>query len=460
MAVATQTTESKHKPYPAYKPSGVEWLGDIPAHWAAKRLKHLCTRSALYGVNESAASYSSEGVRFLRTTDISDDGELTTDNAVFLERSLVDEYLLQDGDLLISRSGTLGRSFVYNSKLHGECSYAGYLVRYVPAQSLVPRFAFYFTKTSHFQQWLSLVVISSTIGNINGQKYANMHLPVPPVPEQRAIAAFLDRETTRLDALIAKKQRLIELLQEKRTALISQAVTKGLDPNVAMKDSGVEWLGKIPAHWKVSKLKRLVPAITVGIVVTPAKYYVDSGVPCPRSLNISSGKITENGMVYISPESNELHKKSKIFADDVVIVRTGQTGTAAIVTAEYDGANCIDLLIVRRSMQLVSKWLYYFFNSPAASRQIEAYSVGAIQSHYNTSTVAELVVPKLSTDEQAKIVAYLDGATTKIDDLVGKVNDAIQRLREYRTALIAAVVTGKMEVVSPNNLESTNGVGG
>ena len=148
---------------------------------------------------------------------------------------------------------------------------------------------------------------------------------------------------------MAKKERLIELLQEKRAALITRAVTKGLDPSVPMKDSGVEWLGQIPAHWDAKPLKRVVPGVTVGIVVTPAKYYVDDGVPCLRSLNVARGHIDMNNLVFISPDANEQHHKSKIREGDVLIVRTGQAGAAAVVPADLDGANCIDLLIIRRS---------------------------------------------------------------------------------------------------------------
>ena len=217
------------RPYPEYRDSGVEWLGAIPTQWGHSRLKHECWQSALYGANEPASSYVIDGVRFLRTSDINDSGQLCTEGAVFLPEATVCEYLLLDGDFLLSRSGTLGRSLHYESELHGPCAYAGYLVRFVPKPSLDPRFLFFYTKSRPFQDWLSVSAIQSTIGNINGQKYANLALPLPSPSEQLAIVHFLDRETAKIDALVAKKERLIELLQEKRSALITQAVTKGLD---------------------------------------------------------------------------------------------------------------------------------------------------------------------------------------------------------------------------------------
>ena len=172
---------------------------------------------------------------------------------------------------------------------------------------------------------------------------------VPPLPEQHAIADYLDRETSKIDALVTEKERLLSLLAEKRRTLITQAVTRGLNRDIPMRDSGVEWLGEIPGHWELKRLKFISPEITVGIVVTPAKYYEDSGVPCLRSLNVKETGLTNTDLVYISPESNELLSKSKVFTGDLVAVRSGQPGTTAIVDERFDGANCIDLIVIRRA---------------------------------------------------------------------------------------------------------------
>ena len=171
------------KPYPAYKDSGVEWLGKVPEHWEVRRLKTLCSQSALYGANMAATSYATTGVRFLRTTDITEDGQLKG-GGVFLPKELIRDYLLADGDVLISRSGTIGRSLLYRSSSHGPCAYAGYLVRFVPASEVLPRYIFLFTKTQAFAGFLRVMAISSTIENVNGEKYANSPLSVPPSPNK------------------------------------------------------------------------------------------------------------------------------------------------------------------------------------------------------------------------------------------------------------------------------------
>ena len=216
------------RPYPRVRDSGVSWLGSIPAHWGVRKLKSVCSRSALYGANVPATSYTNAGVRFLRTTDITDDGRLIA-GGVYVPRKLIEDYMLSDGDLLISRSGTVGRSFLYDSKKHGPCGYAGYLVRFVSDKSVLPRYLFWFTKTQAFAEFLRLSASSSTIENVNGEKYANCHIPRPPPSEQTAIVHTLD---ARLSPLVKKQSgaaHQIELVSEYRDRLLADVVTGKLD---------------------------------------------------------------------------------------------------------------------------------------------------------------------------------------------------------------------------------------
>ena len=308
------------------------------------------------------------------------------------------------------------------------------------------RFAFYFMRSPNFVER----VVANSVGvgcpAINAADLACLPISLPSMDEQRAIAGFLDRQTAKIDALVRKKKRLIELLAEKRATLIDRAVTKGIDPSVPMKNSGVEWLNEIPAHWSVSKLKSLVRGVTVGIVVTPSKYYVESGVPCLRSLNIARGYVSTADLVFISESDNLLHKKSRIFAGDVVVVKTGRAGVAVVVPPELDGANCIDLLIIRRSKDISSQFLYYYMNSRSVRAQVEADSVGSIQEHFNTHTLSDLYVPDVPTQEQHGIAAFLDVETEEISTLTDRVRTAIEQLNELRTALVYTAVTGKIDL--------------
>jgi type I restriction enzyme S subunit len=274
----------------------------------------------------------------------------------------------------------------------------------------------------------------------------NVELPVPPTPEQHAIAAVLDRETAKIEALVAEQERLIDLLKEKRQAVISHAVTRGLNPAAPMKDSGIEWLGEVPAHWEVKRLKQVSPELTVGIVVEPSKLYADDGIPALRSLNVAPGAIKLDNLVFITPDGHQLHSKSRLNAGDLVAVRSGQPGTTAVIPAELDGCNCIDLIIIRRPRAGSEKFLCWYLASEAAVHQFSLGSGGAIQQHFNVGTASDLVVPVPSPAEQIEIAVFLDRETARVDLLTTEAQRAIDLLQERRTALISAAVTGQIDV--------------
>ena len=437
--------------YPEYRESGVEWLGEIPEHWAVNRL-----RTTVTGCQNGVWGEEADGVHDLLCVRVADFDRgrfrVRMDEPTLraIDPRIARSRRLEHDDLLLEKSGggdkqPVGAVVMYDHDQPAVCS--NFVARMPVADSHDPRYLTYLHATLYAARINVRSIKQSTgIQNLDGESYLNESVALPTGREQRLIGDFLDRETAKIDALVARKEQLIGLLHEKRTALITRAVTRGLDPNVPMMDSGVEWLGEIPVHWEVKKLKYLTPGTTVGIVVTPSKYYVDEGIACLRSLNVSRGAIDMENLVFISEYANEIHRKSTIFAGDVVVVRTGQAGTAAVVPKELDGANCIDLLIVRRSEQILSRFVYYYLNSRNVVSQAEELSVGAIQAHYNTSTLARLVLPKIPMDEQERIVVYLDAATQETDRLIGKILRAIDHLRDFRTALISAAVTGKIDV--------------
>ena len=408
----------RFRPYPEYRDSGVEWLGKIPTHWKVIRLKTMASVQ-LSNVDKKSKA-GQVPVKLCNYVDVYYNDRITAE-LKFMNATATPEqarrFLLRVGNVVITKDSESWDDIAVPAVVAEDltdvlCGY--HLAQIKPRPDLDGRFLARQFSAIGVRDQFHIAANGITRFGLGGDAIRTGLFPITPVEEQRAIATFLDRETARIDGLVARKERLVELLQEKRAALITRAVTRGLDPNVPMKDSGVEWLGEIPAHWDVKRLKHLTPGTTVGIVVTPSKYYVDEGVPCLRSLNVSRGAIDLENLVFISESANELHRKSKIFAGDVVVVRTGQAGTAAIVPEELDGANCIDLLIVRRSEQVLSPFVYYYLNSRAAMSQATEQSVGAIQAHYNTSTLAQLVVPKIPLDEQSRIVRHLDKAVGEI----------------------------------------------
>ena len=219
-----------HDPSPRLKPSGVEWLGEVPEHWDVKELRRLLAEPLKYGANEPAELDDPAFPRYVRITDIDDAGALREETFRSLPPEVAAPYLLEDGDVLLARSGaTVGKSFLYQPNW-GTCAYAGYLIRArVERRTVDARFVRYFTATSAYWAWLDSTYIQATIQNVSAERYASLTLPVPPLSEQGAIVAFLERETERVTELVGHTEQAIERLLEYRTALITAAVTGKVD---------------------------------------------------------------------------------------------------------------------------------------------------------------------------------------------------------------------------------------
>ena len=434
---------SRLQPYSLYKPSGVPWLGDVPVYWDVPSLKHVCSRYALYGANVSATKYLQSGIRFLRTSDITDTGNLNEDG-VFLPEATVRDYMLNDGDILLSRSGTVGRSFLYQSNLHGPCSYAGYLVRFIPGERVIPKYIFFFTKTASFEEFLRSVAISSTIENVNANKYSAAKLPLPPLSEQKSIVIHLSKLTYRIDSLIEKLQRKIELLKEHRTALISQCVTKGLNPNAEMKDSGVEWIGNIPSHWKEKKVKHSCD-VTLGKMLTPQNKGDMKKKPYLRSQNVQNGYFDLNDVKEMWFSDSEL-VNLELRYDDLLISEGGQVGRSALWDESIVPCYFQNSLNRIRSESVNTKFLSYLFELYFSKGYFDSVVDRVSIPHLTKEKLSEIKLVEPPLHEQTLISKLLDQKTSQIDYLSEKLQRKIEILKEYRHSLISNVVTGKVKV--------------
>ena len=440
------TRAKRYAAYPAYRPSDIDWLGDVPEHWEVKRLKHLCTLSALYGANIPSDEYAAEGVRFLRTSDIDDFGHLLGDNPVYVSPEGVRDYLLTDGDLLLSRSGTLGRSLVFDAKTHGSAAYAGYLVRYVLRQNMLPRFAFYFTKTKGFFDWLDEIAVASTIGNVNGRKFASMKLPCPPEDEQQAITRFLDEQTQEIDDLIAAKRKLLELLKEKRQALITHAVTKGLDPNAKLKPSGIHWFGDVPESWRIEQLRRAVDRFVDYRGRTPTK--TDSGVPLITAGAVRDGEIDHARVPeYMAEEDyGDWMVRGWPEVGDILITTEAPLGEVALLRdTNVALAQRIILFKVNRRL-MCPEYMRYFYLSGAGSSELDSRASGSTAAGIRADRLraSGIIVPPLSN--QTSIVKHLDFECAALAQAIPPIDEAISKAEQLRTALVSAAVTGKIDV--------------
>ena len=312
------------------------------------------------------------------------------------------------------------------------------------------KWAYFLLVSESTRQRLSAVVRSATRSHQRAEvdDVLKMWHIVPPPSEQISIAAFLGCETAKIDALVAKKERLIELLQEKRSALITQTVTKGFDPVVSVKDSGIGWLGEIPTHWSVLRLYRLTPSdrsIMYGIVLPGPN--VENGVPIVKGGDVSPERLRLDTLNRTHPDIEAGYVRSRLKGGDLVYAIRGSIGDVAIVPDELEGANLTqDAARVAYTEATHGKWLLYTMESAPTFGQLDAGALGATIRGINIRELKRVVVPLPPPLEQASIAAFLDCETAKIDALLSKVHAAIDRLKELRTALISAAVTGKFDV--------------
>ena len=431
--------------YPAYKDSGVEWLGEVPEHWGLTALKHGYEVTLGKMLQPEASSEDDILLPYLRAANIHWSGVDHSDiKTMWFSIRDREHLLLQVGDLLVSEGGDVGRSAIWQGEI-SECYFQNSVNRVRPSNGNLTSFLCYWISTMKDKGFIDVLCNKSTIAHFTAEKVGAVPVPIPPVDEQQAIAYFLSQEIAKIDALIAEQQRLIELLQEKRQAVISHAVTKGLNPDVPMKDSGVEWLGKIPAHWDLKRLKHISPNLTVGIVVNPSSYITDYGIPFIYGGDIREGVIDWENARRVSPELSAKQAKTQLRAGDLLMVRVGAPGVTAVVPAQCEGGNCASVMLIRQG-DFSSQWLCCVLNTRIVRFQVEVVQYGAAQEQFNISHAVNFWVPTPTREEQDQIAAALKMETERAGSLIDEGLRSISLLQERRSALISAAVTGQIDV--------------
>ena len=411
--------------------------------WPTVRLKNVCSESAVYGANIPAEAYTDTGIRFIRTTDITETGGLR-ENGVYVPHRLVEHYLLQDGDILLSRSGTIGRTFLYEAAKHGHCSYAGYLVKFKAGKLVRPRFVNYCAQSSTFKSMVQEAAISSTIENVNAAKYANFRIPLPPPEEQAAIVRFLDHADDQIQRYIAAKERLIALLEEQRQAVIHKAVTRGVDTSVRLKPSGVEWLGDIPENWKVGPLKRAFVSMDYGISESASH---SGAIPLLTMGNLRDGQVIvphEGGVDSVGPYL-------LLWEGDLLFNRTNSrelVGKVGLFTGhDFPTTFASYLVRMRPNPNHEPEYLNMVLNDTSFISSARRESVPSLhQSNLNPTRYGRLHIALPSKEEQSVILHVLQEETVTLRNSVARTRRQIDLMNEYRTRLIADVVTGKLDV--------------
>ena len=444
---------AKHKRYPTYQASGVEWLGDVPAHWEVQRIKWIVDLNPSK-TEERAYLAADTPVTFLPMEKVGTEGQIDTSEMVGASQVWNGYTFFRRGDILVAKITPCfenGKGAHLNS-LPTEVGFGStefHVLRAKP--SIHPQFLYLLTTDIAFRQ-CGTESMTGAAGQqrVSADFVANYQMPLPPLAEQRAIATFLDSETAKIDALVSKKERLIELLQEKRTALISHTVTKGLDPNVPIKDSGVEWLGEIPMHWEVRRLKHLTEKIGGG--KTPkggAERYVEDGVMFLRSQNVHFGRLQLADVAHIDTITHNEMSGSRVREGDVLLNITGASlGRSCVARLEGADANVNQHVCILRTVQRLNDpdFLAYSIESTSLQDQIFNNENGVSRDALNFEQIGELVLSRPAIVEQKSIAAFLDRETAELDNLIDKVHRAIELLQELRATLISAAVTGKIDV--------------
>lgn len=443
-----------YKPYQKYKDSGIEWLGKIPESWTVRRLKTIASVE-LSNVDKKSVE-GQESVRLCNYVDVYYNERITADMEFMVATATPEQvcrFGLQRGDVLITKDSESWTDIAVPAVVTENlpdvlCGYHLALIR--PRKSLNGAFLSRAFAARGPGDQFQIAANGITRFGLGGDAIRVGLFAIPPLEEQRAIVAFLDRETAKIDALMAKKENLIELLQEKRTALITQAVTKGLDPTVPIKESGVEWLGKIPAHWEVKRIRDIAESLQTGPFGSQlhANEYVSGACPVINPANLQEGQILPDLHCTIDEATAQRLEHHRLAVDDIVLARRGELGRCGLVTKKQEGWVCgTGSLRLRARRDLARpRFLMHLLSTSRVRDWLQLQSVGSTMQNLNTSIIGRIPVVLPIPAAQDEIVRKVDLETARINSLISKIQNGIGRLKEYRTALISAAVTGKIDV--------------
>ncbi len=438
------------KRYPEYKDSGVEWIGKIPQEWTVAPLKHLST----FVSRGAGPVYVEEsGVRVVNQACIYWNG-FREDRVKYHEECDWTKLkgALRSGDLLVNSTGTgtLGRALLFDRDGAYVADSHVTIVRF--GDKVLPRYVYYLVQTPLYQGFIYAALVNGSTNQIelSREGLLSTDFIVPMIRDQRAIADFLDRKTQEIDTLIQKKQALIDLLKEQRTAVINRAVTKGLDPTVPMKDSGIEWLGEVPEHWRVGKLGWVAPLIQTGPFGSQlhADDYIEGGIPLVNPSNIVNGRIVADQKKTVSTDSVRKLSRHVLETGNIVFARRGEMGRCALVTENEAGWMCgtgsIKVKFDRE--QVFPSYMTLLLSTSGVEQWLVLESVGSTMNNLNTEILTNIPVPIPPRDEQEAIVRHVNHQSTNAGRLLRQEQQGIDLLKELRTSLISEVVTGKIDV--------------
>ena len=441
-------------PYSDYQQASCQWLDSIPQHWIECRIKQIVSTPVTDGPHETP-KFEDDGVPFLSAESVKD---LKLDFARkrgFISRTLHEQYsrkyVPERGDIYMVKSGaTTGALAIVETD--EEFNIWSPLAAIRCRKDLCfDRFVFYAMQSEFFQRSVELSWSFGTQQNIGMGVIENLFIARPPVTEQKQIASFLDYETAKIDALIEKQQQLIALLGEKRQAVISHAVTKGLNPDAPMRDSGVEWLGQVPEHWTVCKCGFYLSVLS-GFAFPSSGFSDDENdTRLLRGINVSVSSIRWYETVRWKRRTGDRLDEYEMAVGDLVIGMDRPIISEGIRVAKITEADVPSLLLqrvasIKPGPKLNSDFLMQIMSSPMFAAHIEPETTGVSVPHISPTQIADFVIAMPPVEEQTRIANVLHERLAKFDSLEANAEDAVELLQERRTALISAAVTGKIDV--------------
>jgi len=441
----------KRATYAAYKPSGMDWVGDVPEHWNVRRLKHIA--SVQFSSVDKHTKEDEAPVRLCNYVDVYYN-DFIKDGIDFMSatatRSEIERFHLRHGDVLITKDSEAWDDIAVPAYVAEEFDgvLCGYHLAHIrpDLRKVLGEYLFRAFRSRGVNDQFRVAANGITRFGLGKYWLDNGLFPVPPRDEQKAIAAFLDRETARIDALIEKKRRQIELLQEKRSALISHAVTKGLDPNAPMKDSGIEWLGEIPKHWEACPIKRVSMRIQTGCTPPTAeeRYYDDGSVHWYGPGSFGTTLVLSQPIKLLN-ESAIREGAARLFAaDSIMIVCIGATIGKVGYLAGPASSNQQITAITPNAKKASGKFLAYQLKR--LEHVLRGIAPSTTLPIMDQQEVGYLPCALPPLEEQDLIIEYLDRLLQNADAMTRRIHESIDMLREHRAALIAAAVTGNIDV--------------
>lgn len=434
------------KQYEDYKPSGVEFIGNIPEHWEVKKLKY-CMRDKITDGPHETPKFISEGIPFLSVDGIQN-GELVFENCRKISEEAHKEYskkaLIEYDDILLGKAASIGK--IARVKVDFEFSIWSPLALIKANKEVVlPTFLEYSLKTKMVQYQIETLATNNTQKNISMADIPRFILTVPSLQEQEKIANFLDTKNQQIEEFIKEKQNQIALLEEQKEAIINQAVTKGLDDSVEFKDSGIEWIGDIPEHWNMMKITHLFNKIGSGTtpLTSNSDYYDNGTIYWVNSGDLNNGFIERSSKLITQKAIDEVPSLKMYKQGALIIAMYGATiGKLGIldIKASVNQACCV----LDDSSKMIHKFTFFWFL--VNKQNIINLGIGGGQPNISQDIIKSLRIQTPPKNEQIKIIKYIETELSKINKVINQIQKEIGLIQEYKISLISEVVTGQIDV--------------